>query len=128
MGRNLLISVNNLLTTNSVLTRGSPYYPVLTRDMAEGVGFDPTIRFRIHTFQACSFNHSDTPPDTLHPLEATQTSLTSAHKSAATVAPFRAWRGSQLIVARELEWVTINPTINTKHCERVILTFLSLKG
>ena len=25
-------------------------------------GFEPSIRFRIHTFQACSFNHSDTSP------------------------------------------------------------------
>ncbi|MFM1913312.1 MAG: hypothetical protein RIR51_1150, partial [Bacteroidota bacterium] len=28
----------------------------------EGKGFEPSISFRpIHTFQACSFNHSDTP-------------------------------------------------------------------
>ena len=31
---------------------------------AERAGFEPAIRFRrIHTFQACSFNHSDTSPD-----------------------------------------------------------------
>jgi hypothetical protein len=31
--------------------------------MAEGVGFEPTIRFcRIHTFQACAFDRSATPP------------------------------------------------------------------
>ena len=104
MGRNLLISVNNLLTTNSVLTRGSPYYPVLNRYMAERVGFEPTIRFRIHAFQASSLNHSDTSPTV---WEVTQTSRASAHKTIVTVAPFRAWRGSQLIVARELEWATI---------------------
>ena len=40
---------------------------------------------------------------------ATQTSHTPAHESAATVAPFRAWRSSQLIVARGPEWVTIEP-------------------
>ena len=28
--------------------------------MAERMGFEPTIPFGIHTFQACSFNHSDT--------------------------------------------------------------------
>jgi hypothetical protein len=32
--------------------------------MAEREGFEPSIRdYRIHTFQACSFNHSDTSPD-----------------------------------------------------------------
>ena len=31
--------------------------------LAEGEGFEPSIRFwRIHTFQACAFNHSATPP------------------------------------------------------------------
>ena len=31
--------------------------------MAEEEGFEPSIRFwRIHTFQACAFNHSATPP------------------------------------------------------------------
>jgi hypothetical protein len=34
--------------------------------MAEREGFEPSIRdYRIHTFQACSFNHSDTSPDNL---------------------------------------------------------------
>ena len=33
--------------------------------MAEREGFEPSIRcYRIHTFQACSFNHSDTSPET----------------------------------------------------------------
>ena len=32
--------------------------------MAEREGFEPSIRdYRIHTFQACSFNHSDTSPE-----------------------------------------------------------------
>ncbi len=31
-------------------------------DMAVREGFEPSIRFRIHTFQACSFGHSDTSP------------------------------------------------------------------
>ncbi len=26
-------------------------------------GFEPSIRCRIHTFQACSFSHSDTSPN-----------------------------------------------------------------
>ena len=31
--------------------------------MAEGEGFEPSIPFwGIHTFQACAFNHSATPP------------------------------------------------------------------
>ncbi len=33
-------------------------------DSAESEGFEPSIPFRgIHTFQACSFNHSDNSPD-----------------------------------------------------------------
>ena len=34
------------------------------RVMAEKEGFEPSIRcYRIHTFQACSFSHSDTSPE-----------------------------------------------------------------
>ncbi|TJZ90816.1 hypothetical protein FA893_10705, partial [Photobacterium damselae subsp. piscicida] len=29
-------------------------------------GFEPSIRCRIHTFQACSFSHSDTSPHCCH--------------------------------------------------------------
>ncbi len=33
-------------------------------NLAEREGFEPSIRgYRIHAFQACSFNHSDTAPD-----------------------------------------------------------------
>ncbi len=32
-------------------------------EMAEREGFEPSIRCRIHTFQACSFSHSDISPD-----------------------------------------------------------------
>ena len=32
----------------------------ILKDFAERKGFEPSIRCRIHTFQACSFNHSDT--------------------------------------------------------------------
>ena len=32
--------------------------------MAEREGFEPSMSYKpIHTFQACSFNHSDTSPD-----------------------------------------------------------------
>ena len=31
--------------------------------MAEKEGFEPSIRFRIHTFQACAFDHSATSPE-----------------------------------------------------------------
>jgi hypothetical protein len=31
-------------------------------NMAVRGGFEPPIRCRIHTFQACSFSHSDTSP------------------------------------------------------------------
>ena len=33
--------------------------------MAEREGFEPSIRYRIHTFQACSFSHSDISPDSI---------------------------------------------------------------
>ena len=32
-------------------------------NMAVRGGFEPPIRCRIHTFQACSFSHSDTSPN-----------------------------------------------------------------
>ncbi len=32
-------------------------------DLAVREGFEPSIRCRIHTFQACSFSHSDTSPN-----------------------------------------------------------------
>ena len=34
----------------------------LSLKMAVREGFEPSIRCRIHTFQACSFSHSDTSP------------------------------------------------------------------
>ncbi len=34
----------------------------LSLNMAVREGFEPSIRCRIHTFQACSFSHSDTSP------------------------------------------------------------------
>ena len=34
----------------------------LVSNMAVREGFEPSIRCRIHTFQACSFSHSDTSP------------------------------------------------------------------
>jgi hypothetical protein len=34
--------------------------------LAEREGFEPSIRYkRIHTFQACSFSHSDTSPESI---------------------------------------------------------------
>ena len=30
--------------------------------LAESEGFEPSIRFRIHTFQACAFDHSTNSP------------------------------------------------------------------
>ena len=34
-----------------------------SRNLAEREGFEPSIRgYRIHTFQACAFNHSATSP------------------------------------------------------------------
>jgi len=46
---------------------------------------------------------------------ATQTSHTPAHDVTTTVAPFRAWRGSQLIIARGPARVTIkNGSVKTE--------------
>ncbi len=53
---------------------------------------------------------------------ATQTSRTSAHKSAVTVAPFRAWRSSQHIVARGPEWVTIEGAYRSELARRSVAT------
>jgi len=55
---------------------------------------------------------------------ATQTSHTSAHKSAVTVAPFRAWRSSQHIVARGPEWVTIEGAYPSELARRSVATVL----
>ena len=46
--------------------------------LAEGEGFEPSIRFRIHTFQACAFDHSATSPEganhtTTHPIGQPET-------------------------------------------------------
>ena len=40
-------------------------YRLLSEMMAVRGGFEPPIRCRIHTFQACSFSHSDTSPHCL---------------------------------------------------------------
>ncbi len=81
-------------------------------ELAEREGFEPSKSYPLHTFQACSFDRSDTSPTDSNltvPMElaVTQSSHTPAHESAATVAPFRAWRSSQLAVARGPERVTI---------------------
>ena len=53
-GSNQILTI--LPNTKSPFVRGLWY-------LAEREGFEPSIRCRIHTFQACSFNHSDTSPD-----------------------------------------------------------------
>ncbi len=35
---------------------------ILEDSMAESEGFEPSIRYRIHTFQACAFGHSASSP------------------------------------------------------------------
>lgn len=37
--------------------------------MAEREGFEPSIRCRIHTFQACAFDHSAISPIILLPVD-----------------------------------------------------------
>ncbi len=42
--------------------RARTFVQALISNMAVRGGFEPPIRCRIHTFQACSFSHSDTSP------------------------------------------------------------------
>ena len=45
------------------------YFNALKHYLAEREGFEPSIRYkRIHTFQACSFSHSDTSPELIASL------------------------------------------------------------
>ena len=45
------------------MRKKSPYLRTSSfSNMAVRGGFEPPIRCRIHTFQACSFSHSDTSP------------------------------------------------------------------
>ena len=45
------------------IRKKSPYFRTgFFLNMAVRGGFEPPIRCRIHTFQACSFSHSDTSP------------------------------------------------------------------
>ena len=48
----------------------------LSLNMAVREGFEPSIRCRIHTFQACSFSHSDTSP---YCLAATRSGATGRY-------------------------------------------------
>ena len=79
--------------------------------MAEREGFEPSMRCRIHTFQACSFDRSDTSPGFARPLRvaAVRPSRIPAHALAATVAPFRAWRGLQPNVAGGPDRTAMDP-------------------
>ena len=46
------------------MRKKSPYFRTSSfSNMAVRGGFEPPIRCRIHTFQACSFSHSDTSPN-----------------------------------------------------------------
>ena len=46
------------------IRKKSPYFRTgFFLNMAVRGGFEPPIRCRIHTFQACSFSHSDTSPN-----------------------------------------------------------------
>ena len=52
------------------MRKKSPYFRTSSSlNMAVRGGFEPPIRCRIHTFQACSFSHSDTSPY-CHPVVA----------------------------------------------------------
>ena len=99
----------------------SENHPKQVTALAEREGFEPSMRCRIHTFQACSFDRSDTSPGwrwlAAHGPSAKlgraaiRPSRIPAHALAATVAPFRAWRGSQPDVAGGPDWTAIDPAI-----------------
>ncbi len=57
-------------------TKKSPYFRTgSSLKMAVRGGFEPPIRCRIHTFQACSFSHSDTSPNCRSCLAGTGANL-----------------------------------------------------
>ena len=60
-------------------------------------------------------------------LEMTPISHTPAHESTTTVAPFRAWRGSQFIVARGPTGATITPDLR-QEARILMTTSLKIKG
>ena len=53
---------DRIRTPNSI-TKQATLKDGLFRYLAEKEGFEPSIRFRIHTFQACAFDHSATSPN-----------------------------------------------------------------
>ncbi len=56
---------NRTKIVQSIKTKNRKHFQIkrLRFTTAEREGFEPPIHFwRIHTFQACSFNHSDTSP------------------------------------------------------------------
>ena len=61
--------------TNPTLSRRAGFW------VAEREGFEPSIPFRgIHTFQACSFNHSDTSPCLIREDKTTHLQVKSSRK------------------------------------------------
>ena len=55
---------------HAICEKKSPHFHASSSsNMAVRGGFEPPIRCRIHTFQACSFSHSDTSPY-CHPVVA----------------------------------------------------------
>ena len=58
------------------IRKKSPYFRTSSSlNMAVRGGFEPPIRCRIHTFQACSFSHSDTSPNCRSCLAGTGANL-----------------------------------------------------
>ena len=58
------------------IRKKSPYLRTSSSlNMAVRGGFEPPIRCRIHTFQACSFSHSDTSPNCCSCLAGTGANL-----------------------------------------------------
>jgi hypothetical protein len=50
----------------AALNRGYDRVPIWRLQVAEGEGFEPSIRFRIHAFQACALGQ------TMRPLQRTE--------------------------------------------------------
>ena len=55
--------------------KSSHFRTSFSLNMAVRGGFEPPIRCRIHTFQACSFSHSDTSPNCCSCLAGTGANL-----------------------------------------------------
>ena len=100
--------------------------------MAEREGFEPSKAFTPYTLSKRA-RSTTLPPLRISVFDGgNPPSRTSAPESTVTVAPFRAWRGSQFIAARGPKWVTIAARMLAEslgECEPIqLFDFISRKS